>query len=293
MADPAALFWIDDAQWLLIEPLLKQADRAASGPRSFEDRITLSGIVHVLKSGSAWRDCPGIYGGYLTLVNRYKLLKHTRALVDILAVLDVEVAPPRQLDLAIDHRGPAAAVVPAASPQPTASRPARAPAPVTEKEAHPGQDAPPRGVSARDIAAAHIRQLAALKGGQLADSWVDDIVSWHLEFVEQARVGFWVPGMLGSADSDSMVRKAVTQFHLHQVQTTIERLTVEAHKQRIALLRAMACIDYYASQSSNPAVAREALRSLRGAYNPSSNGAGHMSTTTLGSKAAAPSANHQ
>jgi transposase len=31
----------------------------------------ISGIVHMLKSGSRWRDCPEVYGPYTTVYNRF------------------------------------------------------------------------------------------------------------------------------------------------------------------------------------------------------------------------------
>ena len=36
-----------------------------------DDRRVLSGIVHVLKSGCRWSDCPGAYGPCKTIYNRF------------------------------------------------------------------------------------------------------------------------------------------------------------------------------------------------------------------------------
>ena len=36
-----------------------------------DDRRVISGIVHVLKIGARWRDCPAEYGPYTTIYNRF------------------------------------------------------------------------------------------------------------------------------------------------------------------------------------------------------------------------------
>jgi transposase len=36
-----------------------------------DDRRVISGIVHVLKSGCRWCDCPEAYGPYTTIYNRF------------------------------------------------------------------------------------------------------------------------------------------------------------------------------------------------------------------------------
>lgn len=62
------LFWFSDEQWARIEPLLPQKSR---GVRRVDDRRVLSGIVHALKSGGCWSDCPPEYGPKKTLYNRF------------------------------------------------------------------------------------------------------------------------------------------------------------------------------------------------------------------------------
>ncbi|WP_148359279.1 transposase, partial [Acidocella aminolytica] len=49
------LFWLSDEQWAKIEPLLPTDVR---GKARVDDRKVLSGILHVLKSGCRWCDCP-------------------------------------------------------------------------------------------------------------------------------------------------------------------------------------------------------------------------------------------
>ena len=53
------LFWLSDEQWKRIEPRLPTDVR---GVERVDDRRVISGIVHVLKSGYRWCDCPPEYG---------------------------------------------------------------------------------------------------------------------------------------------------------------------------------------------------------------------------------------
>jgi len=62
------LFWLDDAAWSVIEPLLPCNQ---PGARRVDDRRVISGILHVLRSGCRWRDCPREYGPYTTIYNRF------------------------------------------------------------------------------------------------------------------------------------------------------------------------------------------------------------------------------
>ena len=62
------LFWLSDEQWVKIEPLLPTDVR---GKARVDDRKVLSGILHVLKSGCRWVDCPPEYGPHTTIYNRF------------------------------------------------------------------------------------------------------------------------------------------------------------------------------------------------------------------------------
>jgi transposase len=64
----AGLFWLSDAQWGVIEPFMP---RNQSGARRVDDRRTISGIVHVIKAGCRWQDCPREYGPPTTVYNRF------------------------------------------------------------------------------------------------------------------------------------------------------------------------------------------------------------------------------
>lgn len=61
-------FWLSDRQWTAIEPCLPKNQ---PGARRVDDRRVISGIIHVLRSGCRWRDCPPVYGPYTTVYNRW------------------------------------------------------------------------------------------------------------------------------------------------------------------------------------------------------------------------------
>ncbi len=62
------LFWLSDKQWATIEPLLPTDVR---GKDRVDDRRVISGILHVIKSGCRWCDCPPEYGPPTTIYNRF------------------------------------------------------------------------------------------------------------------------------------------------------------------------------------------------------------------------------
>lgn len=62
------LFWLSDEAWGAIEPHLP---RGKPGKPRVDDRRVISGILHVLKTGCRWRDCPAVYGPSTTIYNRY------------------------------------------------------------------------------------------------------------------------------------------------------------------------------------------------------------------------------
>lgn len=64
----SGLFWLNDEQWSAIEPFMP---RNQPGARRVDDRRVISGILHVLKCGCRWIDCPKEYGPHTTVYNRY------------------------------------------------------------------------------------------------------------------------------------------------------------------------------------------------------------------------------
>src|ERR1700722_9684064 len=65
----AGEFWLNEAQWEVIGPLLPKNQ---PGARRTDDRRVISGIVHVLKTGCRWQDCPAVYGPSTTVYNRFR-----------------------------------------------------------------------------------------------------------------------------------------------------------------------------------------------------------------------------
>jgi transposase len=61
-------FWPDDQQWAAIKPLLPTNQ---PGAHRKDDRRIISGIIHVLKAGCRWQDCPACYGPPTTIYNRF------------------------------------------------------------------------------------------------------------------------------------------------------------------------------------------------------------------------------
>src|SRR5882762_3836025 len=64
----ASLFWLNDEQWAKIKPLIPMN---RPGQKLRNNRRILSGIIHVLKTGCRWQDCPPEYGPYTTVYNRF------------------------------------------------------------------------------------------------------------------------------------------------------------------------------------------------------------------------------
>jgi len=81
-----ALFWLSDEQWAAIEPHLPKNQ---PGGRRVDDRRVISGILHVLKIGCRWQDCPAEYGPSTTIYNRFNRWSRRRfwlRLLDAIAV---------------------------------------------------------------------------------------------------------------------------------------------------------------------------------------------------------------
>jgi transposase len=58
---------LSDERWALIAPLIPTGRR---GVKPSRNREVISGILHVLKYGCRWRDCPEVFGPHTTIYNR-------------------------------------------------------------------------------------------------------------------------------------------------------------------------------------------------------------------------------
>jgi transposase len=78
------LFWLSDDAWAAIDPHLPKNQ---PGARRVDDRRVISGILHVLKTGCRWRDCPAEYGPHTTIYNRFNRWSRRRVWMNILEAL--------------------------------------------------------------------------------------------------------------------------------------------------------------------------------------------------------------
>ena len=89
------LFWLSDEAWATIEPHLPKNQ---PGARRVDDRRVIGGILHVVKSGCRWRDCPAVYGPRTTIYNRFNHWSRRRELIDKLRGQDLDIGTPRKGD---------------------------------------------------------------------------------------------------------------------------------------------------------------------------------------------------
>jgi transposase len=82
-----SLFWLSNDAWAAIEPHLPKNQ---PGARRVDDRRVISGIVHMLKCGGRWADCPAEYGPATTVYNRWNRWSRRGIWTRILAALTEE-----------------------------------------------------------------------------------------------------------------------------------------------------------------------------------------------------------
>jgi transposase len=87
------LFWLNDRQWKKIKPLLPHY----GSPPRVDDRRVISGIIHMLRCGARWRDCPAEYGPYTTIYNRFNRWSSKGIWQQIFEALTGAHPPPDQL----------------------------------------------------------------------------------------------------------------------------------------------------------------------------------------------------
>jgi len=92
-----SLFWLSDEAWAAIEPHLPKNQ---PGARRVDDRRVISGIIHMLKCGGRWADCPAEYGPATTVYNRWNRWSRRGIWTRILAALSEEgwIAETGQID---------------------------------------------------------------------------------------------------------------------------------------------------------------------------------------------------
>ncbi len=89
-------FWLSDRAWGAIEPLLP---RNQPGARRVDDRRVISGIIHVLRVGCRWEDCPPEYGPPTTIYNRFNRWSRRGLWGRIFATLAAQTELPGELSI--------------------------------------------------------------------------------------------------------------------------------------------------------------------------------------------------
>ena len=89
-------YWLSDRAWAAIEPLLPKNQ---PGARRKDDRRVISGIIHVLKSGCRWKDCPREYGPPTTIYNRFNRWSRRGLWQKIFAQLAAQAEIPQELSI--------------------------------------------------------------------------------------------------------------------------------------------------------------------------------------------------
>ena len=91
---------LSDAQWQLIEPILRPKRRADGRGRPWQDtRAVLNGILWVLGTGAQWRELPKKYPPYQTCHRRFQQWVREGSLERILRVLAEELQARGKLEL--------------------------------------------------------------------------------------------------------------------------------------------------------------------------------------------------
>lgn len=80
-------FLLSEEQFERIRPLLPDKVR---GVARVDDRKVLSGIIHVIKQGLHWSDCPAEYGPAKTIYSRYARWSEKGVFAGIFAALVAE-----------------------------------------------------------------------------------------------------------------------------------------------------------------------------------------------------------
>ena len=91
---------LSDAQWQLIEPILRPGRRSDGRGRPWQDtRGVLDGILWVLGTGAEWRELPKKYPPYQTCHRRFQQWVREGKLERILRVLAEELQARGKLEL--------------------------------------------------------------------------------------------------------------------------------------------------------------------------------------------------
>ena len=89
------VFWLNDAQWGRLEGFLSFCRK---GAHRVDDRRVISGLIHVIQTGTPWRAAPKDYGSSKTLYNRFYRWSKQGMWTEIFALL-VKASDPLEIGL--------------------------------------------------------------------------------------------------------------------------------------------------------------------------------------------------
>jgi len=95
---PLRRYELTDEQWNLIESLMP---KRKPGGRWNDHRVTLNGMMWVLKSGSPWRDMPERYGSWKSVYDRFRRWTDDGTIDKILARLRLKLDNEGYIDWAV------------------------------------------------------------------------------------------------------------------------------------------------------------------------------------------------
>jgi transposase len=223
--DGMALFWLGDDQWNAIAPLLPSR---LTGPKRSDDRVIISGIVHVLICGIAWRDCPAEYGPSMTVFNRFNRWKH-RGLWDRIAAA---LTDPATSTLSAEQ---SARLVAAMNTR------------VSVATQRPAPRLPDLSTHAWDNAAAQLRRIAQAHHGKPISAWVEAVVEWHMD------------SLFAHMESATPPQAPGTHTEMHELRTAmIEAITSlrayvdDPDRNRTAVKQQLTTLRYDLMQSASP-----------------------------------------
>jgi transposase len=94
------MLWFDDVQWVKTVPHLPTNQPC---PERKDDRRVLSGIMHVLKIGCRWEDCPKVYGPHKTIYSRFSRWSERGIWQKIFESVATPSEPPKHAALDSSH----------------------------------------------------------------------------------------------------------------------------------------------------------------------------------------------
>jgi transposase len=63
---------ISDAQWIKIDPIIKEKIGTWGGANAGDTRVFVNGVLWITRTGAPWRDLPPQYGKFTAVHSRYK-----------------------------------------------------------------------------------------------------------------------------------------------------------------------------------------------------------------------------